>query len=66
MSRKLLLVLLVGFSMASIGCCNRCADPYGYSSPVFGAPVSSGCSSCATTPAITTYSAPSPTLAPGQ
>ena len=66
MPRKLLFVLLAGFSVAAMGCCHNCYDPYGYTAPVFGAPASSGCSSCATTPAIQTYTQPSPTLAPGQ
>jgi hypothetical protein len=67
MSRALLLVLFVGLSMATAGCCcQRYGDPYGYPTQVMSAPVSSGCSSCASTPSITTYSQPSPTLAPGR
>ena len=66
MSRKLLFVFFSSVCLASIGCCHRCYDSYGYTVPAVGTPISNGCSSCVTTPAVTTYSAPSPTLAPGQ
>ncbi|MCG8586849.1 MAG: hypothetical protein MI757_19265 [Pirellulales bacterium] len=71
--RRALLAGFLAVSAFSLGCARHCCDPYGYgydygyAAPVAAGPtVSSGCSTCVSTPSITTYSAPSPTLAPGQ
>ncbi len=64
MCRKLLFVLLAGFSVAAIGGCQTCCSPFDYASPVFGVPAG-GCTNCVTTPSVTYQSqTPTPTLAP--
>ena len=65
MCRKLLFVVLAGFSLGAVGCCQPCCTPYDYTSPVIGGPSVGNCTNCVTTPSVTYQSqTPTPTLAP--